>query len=253
MARKIMNYIFLALGVVCIAYYLACGFSVRFNQSALWIWLAAGLFFILRFSIVQVSIVRGQPLPFPPWLVHSVRIICVLALVVFAAVEILVIKDCFVKCPPDVDYLIVLGAKTGSVTMERRVDRAAEYLAENPAALCIVSGGQGANEEMSEAQCMRDMLVARGIADDRIIMENMSVNTAQNIRFSHVYADRPGAKVALVSSDYHMFRSMAMARKVFSGEVYGLPSKSSPLSFPHYAVREFLTVTLDTLRGNMEF
>lgn len=248
-----MNYAFLALGIACIAYYLACGFSVRFNQSVLWIWLAAGALCILRFAIVQISIVRAQPLPFPQWAVHTARIIVALGLLVFVAVEALVLRGCFTKCPDNVDYLIILGAKTGSVTMERRVDRAAEYLRENPDTICIASGGQGPDEEMTEAQCMRDMLLSRGIAPDRIITENMSTNTAQNIKYSHVYADRPGATVALVSSDYHMFRAMALARKVFSGEIYGLPSKSSRLSFPHYAVREFLTITVDTLRGNMEF
>jgi uncharacterized SAM-binding protein YcdF (DUF218 family) len=248
-----MNYAFLAMGIVCIAYYLACGISVRFNQSILWIWLAAGVVFLLRFAIVQVSISRGQPLPFPQWSVYTVRVICALLLAIFLAVEGMVIHDCFATAPPGVDYLIVLGAKTGSVTMERRVERAAEYLRENPDTICIVSGGQGPDEETTEAQYMRDMLLARGITPDRIITENMSKNTAENIRFSHVYADGSGVSVALVSSDYHMFRAMSLARKEFSGDVYGLPSRSSKLSFPHYAVREFFTITVDTLKGNMEF
>ena len=248
-----MNFAFLALGIACIAYYLACGFSVRFNQSMLWIWLVAGLLLIMRFAIVQVSIVRCQPLPFPKWLVHTARIICALLLVIFVSVEAMVIHDCFATCPAGVEYLIVLGAKTGSVTMERRVERAAEYLVDNPDTICIVSGGQGADEEITEAQCMRDMLLERGIAPERIITENMSTNTAENISFSHVYAYKPGISVALVSSDYHMFRAMSLARRVFTGNVYGLPSRSSRLSFPHYVVREFFSITVDTLRGNMEF
>lgn len=253
MAKKIMNYVFLILAILFIAYYLACGLTVRFGQSLLWIWLAAGIFCLLRFAIVQISISRGQPLPFPTWLVWSFRIVCAMIFVVFFAVEGLVLHSCFSECPQNVDYLIVLGAKTGSVTMERRVSKAAEYLAENPDTLCILSGGQGADEEMSEAQCMFEMITAMGIEKDRIILEDKSLNTAQNLRYSHAYADKPGATIGIVSSDYHLFRAKALARKVFSGDIHGLSSKSAYLSFPHYAVREFATITVDTLRGNMEF
>lgn len=248
-----MNYVFLALGVIFIAYYLACGLSVRFGQSLLWIWLAAGIFCLVRFGIVQISITRGQPLPIPGWTVYSFRIIFAMVFVLFCAVEGFVLRDCFSHCPDNMEYLVVLGAKTGSVTMHRRVDAAYDYLTKNPDTVCIVSGGQGHDEEMSEAQCMFEMLVSKGIDESRIIKEEKSLSTAQNIMYTREIIGNDSAKIGLVTSDYHIFRAKALARKYFSGEIHGLPSRSSYLSFPHYAVREFATITVDTLRGNMEY
>ena len=250
---RIVNYAFLIIGIVCIAYYLTCGISVRFNQSLLWIWLVAGIYLICRFAIVQLSIVRGQPLPFPRGVVITYRVFVALVMMLFVVTEFFVVKGSFTQCPQGVDYLIVLGAKTGSVTIERRIERAAQYLADNPETVCIVSGGQGADEDMAEATYMKNGLVDRGIEAQRIITETMSKDTVENIRFSHVYADEAGASVALVSSDYHMFRSMAIARKVFDGDIYGLPSRSSMLYYPHYAVREFCGIVVETLRGNLRF
>lgn len=88
----------------------------------------------------------------------------------------------------ELDYIVVLGAQlktTGpSRVLQYRLDTAYEYLTAHPDTKVIVSGGQGSNEPASEAQGMCDYLVKRGIEPDRIILEDKSVNTEQNIRFS---------------------------------------------------------------------
>ena len=227
-----MNALFLILGIGCILYYFACGIGVRFGQSMLWIWPVVGAFCLLRFAVVQVSISRGVALPYPVWLIRSFRILCCMLLAVFVTVEGFVISGFFAKCPANVDYLIVLGAKTGSVSIEGRINTAAAYLKENPETRAIVSGGQGRDEEMSEGEYMRQGLIARGITPERILVEDQAKSTWENIRFSLDLLEketgtRP-AKLGVVSSEYHLFRASLFAKNA-GVEFVGIPAKTSRL------------------------
>ena len=251
--RKIMNWLFLVVGLAFIAYYLACGLSLRFNQSMLWVWPMVGAAFILRFIIVQISITRGVPLPYPPWFLWTFRALCALALALFLLVEGFVISGMVGSCPAGVDYIIVLGAKTGSLAIDRRIEAAYEYLLDNPTTIAIASGGQGTDEPESEAQYIADGLVQHGIARDRILIEDKSISTSENMRFSAALVTKIDASICIVSSDYHVFRARHLAQKVFEGDVYALSSPTVRLYLPHYTVREFFTTVVDTLRGNMAF
>lgn len=246
------NYLFLIAGICCFAYYIGMGLAVRFDQSILWIWLVFGAAFILRFAIVQISISRGTPLPYPDWFLTAFRIGVAAGLALFLFVEGFVLAGMFTSCPPGMDYLIVLGARVGSPGLEKRIAAAADYLLENPETLAVASGGQGSDEPISEAQYIAEGLAARGVSWERILMEDMSTSTSENMRFSGLLIPG-GAKIALVSNDFHIFRARRLAQKVFGDEVYGLPARSSLFSLPHYMVREFATTVVDTLRGNMAY
>jgi len=251
--RQIINLMFLVAGMLCIIYYFVCGFGTTFGQSMLWVWPAAGAVLIARFAIVQVSIKRGQPLPYPGWAVAAAKFAFVILLSVFVAIECFVASGFENDCPAGVDYVIILGAKTGSVTIEARMDRAYEYLEENPGTMVVVTGGKGADETMSEGDYMRMGLIRRGIDSSRIIVENKSTSTAENLEFSRKLIGDSDASVAVVTNNYHVFRSVGIAKKNFSGDVYGLPMDSNPISLPHYMVREFFAVTVDFIRGNIAY
>lgn len=253
MGRKIINRVFLAAGIICIVYYIVCGMLTTFGQSMMWVWPAAGALLLARFGIVALSMRRGTPLPYPQWVVYIVRGVSAVLIAAFVLVEGFVLTGFRSECPANVDYLIVLGAKTGSVTIEARIDAAAEYLNENPETMVIVTGGQGADEDMAEGEYMRWGLISRGIAAERIITEKRSTSTDENLKFSSQIISDTGASVAVVSNNYHIFRAKAIARKYFSGEVYALPMDSNPISLPHYMVREFFTIVVDGLRGNLAF
>ena len=81
----------------------------------------------------------------------------------------------------DEDAVIVLGAglrgDRPSTTLKGRLNAAYEYHLENPDALIIVSGGQGHDEDITEAEAMKKYLVALGIPDDRIVKEEKSTST----------------------------------------------------------------------------
>lgn len=253
MKRRTINRLFLAAGIACIVYYLICGFGTTFGQSMLWIWPFAGAVFLVRYAVVRRSIESGRPLPFPKWLICAASAVFVCGIALFAVAEAFVISGFHNDCPEGVDYVIILGAKTGSVTIEARMDRAFEYLIENPDAKAVVTGGQGPDEEMSEGEYMRMGLMERGIDEDRIIVENRSTSTAENLEYIRLLIDDPDGSVAIVSNDYHIFRAIHIAKNYFTGEIYGLPMDSNPISLPHYMVREFLAVTADAIRGNLSF
>lgn len=114
----------------------------------------------------------------------------------------------------EADYLIVLGCQVqGTVPsrmLRQRINAAADYLNTYPDAICIVSGGQGPGEDISEAECMRRCLVQMGIDSGRILLEDQSTSTMENLRFSMELMDH-GATAAIVSNEFHLYRAGQMA------------------------------------------
>ena len=119
----------------------------------------------------------------------------------------------------DVDYILILGCrfrKDGTLTplLQGRVDRAVEFWRDQKAAtgreaVLMPSGGQGPDEVIPEAEAMRRYLAAQGIPERAIRPEDRSRNTYQNMEFSKalIDAEKPGAKVAYATTNYHVFRS----------------------------------------------
>jgi len=117
---------------------------------------------------------------------------------------------------PPCDYVVVLGAgihgETPSMTLVDRLDRAVEYMKRVPGCKVIVSGAQGADEDITEALAMERYLTRRGIDKERIIREEASTNTHENMVFSKRIIDsRGGGSVAVITSDYHVYRARRLA------------------------------------------
>lgn len=147
-------------------------------------------------------------------------------------------------------YIVVLGAGVNgtvpSLSLRERLDAAYAYLSAHPETVCVVSGGQGGGENITEAQCMFDWLTARGIEPERIWMEDAAVNTRQNLQFSlDLIESRTGSRpqaIGLVSSEYHLLRAGMFAREQGVTAV-GIPAKTTYLSLRiNYALREILAV-----------
>ena len=120
----------------------------------------------------------------------------------------------------DEDVVIVLGAGLAGgevgTTLARRLDAAVRYHERNPVALIIVSGGLGYRETMSEAYAMFNYLVERGVPAERIALENVAHSTYSNMRYSRAIIDErfdQVPSVAVITSRFHMFRSVQFARR----------------------------------------
>ena len=153
------------------------------------------------------------------------------------------------------DYIIVLGAQMKSNgpsrVLKMRLDKAYNYLMENPDTVAIVSGGQGADEHVSEAQGMYDYLVGKGIAAERILLEGQSRNTSQNIDFSSAFLDKERDSVGIVTNNFHIFRATHIAKKNGYSHVCGIAAPSELLMQGNNMLREFMGVMKDFLAGNI--
>ena len=116
--------------------------------------------------------------------------------------------------------VVVLGCQVfpdghPSLMLRGRIQAAYRYLTDHPEAVCIASGGQNGSEPVSEAQCIRDTLVSMGIAPERILLEDRSRSTEENLAFSaRLIAERglPTA-VAVASDNFHQLRAAIWAQR----------------------------------------
>ena len=173
----------------------------------------------------------------------------------FVFVESLIISRFDDRGEPDLDYLIVLGAQmreTGpSRVLKYRLDAACQYLTEHEGTLCIVTGGKGDNEIVTEAEGMRDYLTGRGIAESRILLEEQATDTSENIRFSSLLLDKEKDRVGIVTNDFHLFRGVSIAKKQGFRHVCGIAAGSTRAYLPNNMLREFLGVLKDFVCGNI--
>lgn len=150
--------------------------------------------------------------------------------------------------PGDLACIIVLGAhvrKNGPCRALRyRLDTAADYLGEHPEAVCIVSGGQGADEPFTEASCMKRYMRDRGIPDGRIFLEDRSRTTRENILRSCRILTEKGirGRIGLVTNDFHMYRALRIARENGLEDPAAVTAPSTPLFLPRNILREFLAM-----------
>lgn len=150
------------------------------------------------------------------------------------------------------ETVIVLGCKANnghpSLMLKARLDKAAEYLAENPQAVCLLTGGQGADEIEPESVSMERYLLTKGIDKERIYREESSRNTEENLLFSKSIIDEQNLprKVIIVSEIYHVYRGTRHAEKL-GLEAYSLPalSENTVWALPSYWIREIFAISRD--------
>lgn len=173
-------------------------------------------------------------------------VILILATLMVGIVEVLILQAAKGDVNGPCEYIVVLGAgvrgTTPSLILSDRINRACAYLKENPDVICIVSGGQGPNEDISEAQCMFDHLTAGGIAAERIWMEDRSTSTWENFRFTlDLIEEKTGTrpeKLGVISSEFHLFRAGLFAKDC-GIEAVGIPASTRWLSLKiNYFLRE---------------
>lgn len=170
----------------------------------------------------------------------------VCALILVMIMTTLMVKAATAR-PSENATVIVLGCKVygerPSIMLEARLNAALEYLNKNPESACIVSGGQGSDEQISEAECMYLYLTSHGIAAERIYQEDKSTSTRENIAFSYEIIQEKGlnASIAIATNEFHEYRAGKIAESF--GLDYGAVSGSTVLwLLPTYYARELLAI-----------
>ena len=166
--------------------------------------------------------------------------VCIAATVIVETIWIIAAAS---RQPPANTTAVVLGCRVNGTTPSRilseRIDAAYEYLETNPEAICILSGGQGEDEDISEAQSMCEHLAEKGIDKHRLILEDLSTTTDENLKFSTDILKRRGLpqEVTVITSEFHEYRAVTTAERM-GLKSYSTPSHTCLLYLPTYYVRE---------------
>ena len=117
---------------------------------------------------------------------------------------------------PNLEYIIVLGAHVEGTRLTKalleRTRRALQYMEENPETKAVLSGGKGDGESITEAQAMCNYLVEHGIDRERLILEEKSTSTTENLKFSLGMIGL-NHSVGIVTNNFHVFRGTAIGKK----------------------------------------
>ena len=240
--KKLRAAVLLVFCAVSMAYYGVCISFAHIGVSWLWIWPLFAAFCLIR--AVMLLLEEKGKLAWPGWMITTYRVLLAAGVSSFVVTEGFILSGMTEEPEADLDYLIVLGAAvrgdTPTSPLLLRIEKAAEYMLTHPDATAIASGGRGNGENLTEAECIRNGLIARGVSPERVLLEDRSSDTAENIvnSFQLIGERGAGAKTGVVTNSFHVFRAKLAAR-LLGHEVSGVPAKTLlPLGI-HYTVREF--------------
>ncbi len=247
---KHLRKIYLVLMLICLVYSVSI-YMVGSGTFSFVIWLAGAGFFWGAFFFAGEG--RWQKVPV---LFRGIFYgLFSLGLTAFIVCIVAMASHFADKGEKDLDYIVVLGAQMRndgpSVIFKYRLDAAYDYLSENPDTVCIVSGGMGINEAVTEGDGGRAYLVSRGISPERVIAETKAIDTDDNIANSLGVIngvsgkERGNRRIGIVTNNFHVFRGVHIAKRLTSDEIYGIAAYTLPWYLPNNMVRECFGIVRD--------
>lgn len=132
-----------------------------------------------------------------------------------------------------------------------RLDRGVQVQQRSPGALLVVSGGQGADEQTSEADAMARYLIEAGVPPEQIVLEDRATTTGENLRFSVALLARRGfsGPILAVTNNYHVFRTAVLARQL-GLRLNVIGARTASYFVPSAFLREFVALLLEYRKTN---
>nr|WP_195973590.1 YdcF family protein [Intestinimonas butyriciproducens] len=202
----------------------------------------SGLFLILFALTARCPAGRGRTLR------RALTILLCLGVAVFGVLEGVILAGARTEIKGEPRVMVILGCQVQSwgpsVLLRDRLDTALAYLEEHPELPVVVTGGQGPDEPTTEAAAMRDYLVEHGVEEGRILLEEASHNTWQNINNTFAllkeegYGERMG-QVLVVTNGFHLARVRILWARVWEG-TYTLSTLAAPESHVGARVQSYL-------------
>lgn len=186
------------------------------------------------------------------WIKALIALICV-GVLAFSALLGAVLYGSYDHVRGDPQVMLILGCQVKpwgpSILLQDRLDKALEYWEDDPGITIVVSGGQGPDEHIPEAQAMYDYLVEHGVDGEQIIQEDQSHNTIQNLTYTMQLLEEEGydttADMVVVSNGFHLTRVRMLWERVFGSDdnlsTLAAPSSHVPSRFKMY-IREPLAL-----------
>lgn len=248
---KKMSIILCVLAAMFCFVYCAVVFMLKSGSRFYLVWGVGGVFFIGIALVLHFGIWDR----IPPMLRRIFGMAVLIGVVLFVIVEGLILSRFHDKGKENLDYIIVLGAQMKpagpSAVLQFRLDAAYDYLTENDNTICILSGGQGSNEPCSEAEGMYQYLIGKGISPERLMMEDRSTDTSENIAYSMTLIGRKDVSVGIVTNNFHVFRGVRLAKAAGFTDVCGIAARSNVYFQLNNMVREFCGIMKDLVCGNL--
>lgn len=182
-------------------------------------------------------------------------IILISAVVIFASVYSVKMIRTANNPPNEKTTVVVLGCKVKpsgpSLMLTTRLNATFSYLSENPDLVCVLSGGQGTDEHMSEAQAMKEWLIEKGIDEKRLYIEDNSTSTKENLSFSINLIREAGLseKVTIITNEFHQYRAKLIAQNL-GIESYSVSARTPFYLLPTYYIRELGGIIMHSLASH---
>ena len=207
--------IILIIGIISILYFIAITSFVGYLNiyNCIWVFIGSLLIVIHKIRATISKVYQKAPKIVKLFFV----IIAAAFLFSFLIIEGFIIEDARNKNIENAHYFIILGAglkgARPSLTLLQRINTGIEYLVENKDAEVVASGGKGPHETVTEAEVISKLLQDNGVEKSRIIVEDRSTNTYENLAYSEKLIDSR-KKIVIVSSGFHLFRAKSIAKKI---------------------------------------
>lgn len=271
-------WIFTAAAILCLIYYGVIVLYAGFGTSFAVFWLLIGAFF--GATAAGIHFYQKYPERVPLWLPVSLVTLCASGFMILMVTQILIFGCIPVTAESSLDYVIVLGAKVkpdGSLskTLKLRLDKALEYMKENPDTTLVLSGAKGEAEPCSEAEVMEAYLLEQGADAAHLLKEERSLSTVENLAYSKVLINEreqkllqessfvkkmPGnepaktvrdLRIGILSSNFHLCRAELIAKKQKYSTIYGIASEADRVLLVHFSLRDGIALLKDRLMGNL--
>ena len=246
-----MTVVCLILGILCLLYYTAIVLYSGITTSFAWFWAASGILLLIFSLILRRNAHRLLPQERTASYVIYGILIASISFLVFWGWQII---GAMSQPPvPELDYAVVLGAQVKgripSRSLAKRLEAALDYAQKNPDTVLILSGGKGPGEEITEAKCMFHYLTLHGVEEDRLILEENSTTTLENLQFSDTMTGCSRGSCGIVSNNFHIFRALNTAKSLGYTDPHGICASSDGLLLPHLIVREVFASTRDFVKS----
>lgn len=254
--KRFLAVLLFIVGILCFVYTFAMYFT-GFGGILSFVWLIPAVLGVLWAGMLEGKITLRK------WQKRMMLYILTPIIVFFLVIEVIIFSGFFEKPKEEPKYIVVLGATVREsgpcYILRQRLKEAKKWANTYEDAMIVVTGGQGETEPFTEGSEMKRYLVEElAISEDRIYVEEESKNTYENMKFTgellakkdetFSYENTP---ILVVTNDFHMYRSLQIAKKAGYEKVSGAPSGTYIFLFPHYMVREFGSILKNYVLGRM--
>lgn len=214
----------------------------------LWAWFALGFVFIAEG--IMTAVVKKRAAVVSAIAVSAAEAVFLVGLLVFSGFAL-----SYMGSSPEqgCDHVIILGAAVNgdapSEALQKRIDSAYMYLDKNNGSVAVGTGGKGAGENISEGKCIADSLEKMGIEKSRIIYEEGSATTVENLDNALKLMGN-SKSIAIVSSGFHVFRAKLLLSCRTDADITVIPASGADFLTPHYLLREYVVFLVDIILGN---